>query len=288
MGQVYRALVAFPIATFTLTVVSDIVFLQTSNLLWLHFSEWLLFAGLVVGVVAAIYLDIICLVWRSRPLRRVHPPRSDRVEKAIWPDYALSSHVAARGLAFTNGSAMPEAYRDGAFVGNRGSWNRNAFKGYKVICVPFVDGKPPVQARDVVTGVMEGDEARGHPVGLSMDGTGALLIADDAGNTVWRVSSTDGTATPEPIPTDRVTADLAETGEAAQPAAPGEPGSTATSQTDVPNAVLPEDGAPAPQAEQLSDSRAAMVGRFSVLSVSQPWCRPPPVVACVSVYRTCV
>src|SRR3546814_6773295 len=68
---------------------------------------------------------------------RVHPPRPDLVERAIVPDYALSSHVAALGLAFTNGSAMPEAYANGAFIGEHGSWNRNFFNGYKVVYVPF-------------------------------------------------------------------------------------------------------------------------------------------------------
>ncbi len=180
---------------------------------------------------------------------RVHPPRPDLVEKAISPDYALSSHVAALGLAFTNDSAMPEAYRNGAFVGNRGSWNRTAFNGYKVIYVPFTDGKPSGQAQDVVTGFLEGDEARGRPVGLAIDGTGALLIADDAGNTVWRVSSADGAVTPEPIPTDRVTVAPAGAGEAAQPTPPTEPGGAAPSQTDIAPAVSPEDGAPSPQSE---------------------------------------
>src|SRR5690606_9169397 len=118
---------------------------------------------------------------------RVHPPRPDLVETAIAPDYALSSHVAALGLAFPDDSAMPEPYANGAFVGNRGSWNRNAFNGYKVIYIPFEDGRPAGMAQDVVTGFLDGDEARGRPVGLAIDGTGALLIADDAGNTVWRV-----------------------------------------------------------------------------------------------------
>jgi glucose/arabinose dehydrogenase len=121
---------------------------------------------------------------------RVHPPRPDMVEKAIAPDYALSSHVAALGLAFSNGSAMPEPYTNGAFIGEHGSWNRHAFNGYKVIYVPFENGRPAGKARDVVTGFIEGDQARGRPVGVAIDGTGALLIADDAGDTVWRVAAT--------------------------------------------------------------------------------------------------
>lgn len=92
---------------------------------------------------------------------RVRPPRPDLVQKAISPDYALSSHVAALGLAFTNDSAMPEAYRNGEFlVGNRGSWNRNAFNGYKVIYIPFANGRPSGMPQDVVTGFLDGDQTR--------------------------------------------------------------------------------------------------------------------------------
>jgi len=138
--------------------------------------------------------------------RRVHPSRLDMVEKAIVPDYALGSHVAALGMTFTHNSVMPAAYAKGAFVGNHGSWNRNAFSGYKVIFVPFEKGKPAGKAQDVVTGFLDGDRARGRPVGLAMDGTGALLIADDAGNTVWRVAPADGSVTPAPIGTDQVVA----------------------------------------------------------------------------------
>lgn len=173
---------------------------------------------------------------------RVHPPRPDLVEKAIAPDYALSSHVAALGLAFTNDSAMPAAYGDGAFVGNRGSWNRSEFNGYKVVYVPFTDGKPSGAAQDVVTGFLENDQVHGRPVGLAIDSTGALLIADDAGNTVWRVSSSNGAVTPQPLPTDRVTADRAPPAARATPAE----GQTTPSQTDIAPAVSPEDGAPEP------------------------------------------
>lgn len=173
---------------------------------------------------------------------RVHPPRPELVETAIVPDYALSSHVAALGLAFTDDSAMPEAYLNGAFVGNRGSWNRNAFNGYKVIYVPFVDGAPSGMAVDVVTGFLDDDKTRGRPVGLGMDGTGALLIADDAGNTVWRVSAADGSITPEPLPTDRVEADASfSTTATTESAGPAE----TPPQSDIAPAVSPEDGNPA-------------------------------------------
>ena len=180
---------------------------------------------------------------------RVHPPRPDLVENAIAPDYALSSHVAALGLAFSNGSAMPEAYGNGAFVGMHGSWNRTAFNGYKVVYIPFVNGKPSGPAQDVVTGFLDGDRARGRPVGLGIDGTGALLIADDAGNTVWRVSNADGTVTPQPLPTDRVTAAQAPAAETPpSPAgAPADAEPAPPPQTDIAPAVSPEDGAPAPE-----------------------------------------
>lgn len=135
---------------------------------------------------------------------RVHPPRPDLVEKAIVPDYALSSHVAALGMTFTHDSAMPQQYRNGAFVGMHGSWNRSAFNGYKVMYIPFQNGEPSGPAQDVVTGFLDGDKARGRPVGVAIDGTGALLIADDAGDTVWRVAAEDGSVSPQPVPTDPI------------------------------------------------------------------------------------
>ncbi|MCV0393807.1 MAG: sorbosone dehydrogenase family protein [Rhizobiaceae bacterium] len=133
---------------------------------------------------------------------RVKPERPDMVEQAIVPDYALSSHVAALGMTFAARSALPERYRGGAFVGEHGSWNRDQFNGYKVIFIPFENGEPAGMAEDVVTGFIEGDQAYGRPVGVGIDGTGALLIADDAGNTVWRVAAADGSVTPEPVGTD--------------------------------------------------------------------------------------
>jgi len=135
---------------------------------------------------------------------RVHPPREDMVEKATKPDYALSSHVAALGLGFSLNSALPAPYSNGAFVGEHGSWNRNAFNGYKVVFIPFENGHPSGKAQDVVTDFIKGDEARGRPVGIGIDGTGALLVADDAGNTVWRIGAADGSVTPQPIGTDQM------------------------------------------------------------------------------------
>jgi glucose/arabinose dehydrogenase len=121
---------------------------------------------------------------------RVHPQRPDLVQKAIPPDYALSSHVAALGLVFNTGTGLTDKYRGGAFVGEHGSWDRGKFNGYKVVYVPFTDGKPSGKAEDVVTGFLNDQEqARGRPVGVAIDKTGALLIADDVGNTVWRVTA---------------------------------------------------------------------------------------------------
>jgi glucose/arabinose dehydrogenase len=120
---------------------------------------------------------------------RVQPQRPDLVEKAIVPDYSLSSHVAPLGLVFYTADSLPQKYRGGALVGEHGSWDRRIFNGYKVVFVPFSGGHPSGKAEDVVTGFLDADQhARGRPVGLAVDKTGALLIADDVGNTVWRVS----------------------------------------------------------------------------------------------------
>jgi glucose/arabinose dehydrogenase len=121
---------------------------------------------------------------------RVQPQRPDLVAKAIVPDYALSSHVAPLGLVFDTGDGLPAHYTGGAFVGEHGSWDRPVLNGYKVVFVPFTDGKPSGTAEDVVTGFLDSrGNAHGRPVGLALDKTGALLIADDVGNTVWRVTS---------------------------------------------------------------------------------------------------
>ena len=121
---------------------------------------------------------------------RVRPQRPDLVATALQPDYALSSHVAPLGLVFVSSPALPADYQSGAFVGEHGSWDRFPMNGYKVIYVPFKDGRPTGPAKDVVTGFLSNDNhARGRPVGLAIDNKGALLIADDLGNTIWRVSA---------------------------------------------------------------------------------------------------
>ena len=120
---------------------------------------------------------------------RVQPPRPDMVARAVVPDYALGSHVAALGLAFSDGSQMGGQYPAGAFIGEHGSWNRKPASGYKVVFVPFRDGKPAGLPTDVLTGFLSMDgNAHGRPVGVAFDAKGALLVADDVGNVVWRLA----------------------------------------------------------------------------------------------------
>jgi glucose/arabinose dehydrogenase len=120
---------------------------------------------------------------------RVQPPRPDLVEKAIVPDYALGAHTASLGLVFYRGELFPQRYRGGAFVGQHGSWNRKPVSGYRVIFVPFSGGRPSGKAEDILTGFVDGEEhALGRPVGVAVDGRGALLVADDVGNRIWRVT----------------------------------------------------------------------------------------------------
>jgi glucose/arabinose dehydrogenase len=128
--------------------------------------------------------------WGRHVDARVSPPRPDLVARAIIPDYALGNHVAPLGLVFSTGTLLPENFRSGAFVGQHGSWNRVPRSGYNVVFVRFADGRPVGEPIDVLTGFVdeEEDEAFGRPVGVAMDRQGALLVADDVGNTVWRVA----------------------------------------------------------------------------------------------------
>jgi glucose/arabinose dehydrogenase len=120
---------------------------------------------------------------------RVSPQRPDLVAKAIVPDYALGAHTASLGLTFNTGNLFPPSFAGGAFIGQHGSWNRKPRNGYKVIFVPFTDGKPSGKPQDILTGFLDNDgNARGRPVGVKIDKQGALLVADDVGNTVWRVT----------------------------------------------------------------------------------------------------
>jgi glucose/arabinose dehydrogenase len=119
---------------------------------------------------------------------RVEPANPDLVAAARVPDYALGPHTASLGLIFYRSDALP-GYRGGAFITQHGSWNRKPPSGYRVIFVPFSAGRPDGVAREVLTGFLTDDgDAQGRPVGLAVDATGALLVADDVGNTVWRVS----------------------------------------------------------------------------------------------------
>ena len=120
---------------------------------------------------------------------RVQPPRPDLVQKAMAPDYALGAHTASLGLTFNTGKLFPPEMANGAFIGQHGSWNRKPRSGYKVIFVPFRDGKPSGPPQDILTGFLnDRGEAQGRPVGVRLDKQGALLVADDVGNTVWRVT----------------------------------------------------------------------------------------------------
>jgi len=120
---------------------------------------------------------------------RMQPQRPDLVAKAIVPDYALGSHTAALGLCFSDGADLGERYAHGVFIGQHGSWNRDPRAGYRVIFVPFVDAKPSGMPIEVLSGFLSAaGEAQGRPVGVVIDKKGALLVADDVGNAVWRVT----------------------------------------------------------------------------------------------------
>ena len=120
---------------------------------------------------------------------RITPPRPDLVAKAIAPDYAVGAHTASLGLAFYQGNLLPKEFAGGAFVGQHGSWNRKPRSGYKVIFVPFANGMPSGAPVDVLTGFLNADgDAQGRPVGVAVDRAGALLVADDVGNTIWRLT----------------------------------------------------------------------------------------------------
>jgi glucose/arabinose dehydrogenase len=120
---------------------------------------------------------------------RVKPQQPDLVARALVPDYALGAHTASLGLAWSAGNRLPDTYRNGMFVGQHGSWNRRPRSGYDVIFVPFANGKPSGEPLPVLTGFVTDDgDALGRPVGVAIDRQGALLVADDVGNTIWRVA----------------------------------------------------------------------------------------------------
>ncbi|MFN3571299.1 MAG: PQQ-dependent sugar dehydrogenase, partial [Polaromonas sp.] len=121
---------------------------------------------------------------------RVTPQRPDLVAKSLVPDYALGAHVAPLGMVFAEGNTLPSSLASGVFVGLHGSWNRKPLSGYKVVFVPFTGSKPSGKPVDVLTGFVSPDgKAYGRPVGVAIDKRGALLVADDVGNVIWRVSA---------------------------------------------------------------------------------------------------
>ena len=127
--------------------------------------------------------------WGQHVDTRVEPQAPELVAKAIKPDYALGNHVAPLGLTFTEGTSLPGTYYNGAFIGLHGSWNREPLSGYKVVFVAFSSGEPVGPPLDVLTGFVDAEgNAQGRPVGVAIDGSGALLVADDVGNVVWRVT----------------------------------------------------------------------------------------------------
>jgi glucose/arabinose dehydrogenase len=127
--------------------------------------------------------------WGRHVDQRVQPGRPDLVAKAVVPDYALGNHVAPLGLATSEGAQLGERFASGMFVGLHGSWNRKPKSGYKVVFVPFAAGRPQTPMVDVLTGFLnDREEAQGRPVGVALDARGGLLVADDVGNVIWRVS----------------------------------------------------------------------------------------------------
>lgn len=130
---------------------------------------------------------------------RVQPQKPELVRTAVTPDYALGSHVAPLGLSFASGTGFP-GYAQGAFIGEHGSWNRRNLVGYKVSFVPFASGRPAGKPKDFVTGFIKDGRARGRPVGVTYDpARGALWIADDLSNTVWRVTASQSVALASPV-----------------------------------------------------------------------------------------
>ena len=128
--------------------------------------------------------------WGRTVDERVELPRPDLVARALQPDYALGSHVAALGLVHAERTALPPPFRNGMFIGLHGSWNRRPLAGYKVVFVAFENGRPRGEPVDVLSGFLDArDRAQGRPVGVALDAGGALLVADDVGNVIWRVAA---------------------------------------------------------------------------------------------------
>ena len=137
--------------------------------------------------------------WGQHVDKRAHPPRPDMVARAIRPDYGLGPHGGTLGLTFATGNALGPRFASGAFIGQHGSWNRSRRNGYRVIFVPFANGKPSGMPVVVIGGFLApSGNSYGRPVGVQVDKKGALLVADDAGNAVWRVTAAAALAPPRP------------------------------------------------------------------------------------------
>jgi glucose/arabinose dehydrogenase len=138
--------------------------------------------------------------WGKNVDDRVQPQNPAAVAKAITPDYALGGHTAALGMTFDEASKLPAPYKGGAFIGLHGSWNRSNLEGYRVVFLAFKDGKPQGMPVDVLHGFLQGDGdiSHGRPVGVTFDQTGALLVADDAGNAIWRVTGANAVSEAKP------------------------------------------------------------------------------------------
>lgn len=181
-----------------------LAFEPTSNMLWAVVNERdELGAELVPDYLTSVkegaFYGWPYSYWGQHVDPRVHPQKPDLVKSAIAPDYGLGSHVAPLGLSFASGTGFP-GFAQGAFIGEHGSWNRQHLAGYKVSFVPFAGGRPAGKPRDFVTGFIKDGRARGRPVGVTYDAArGALWIADDLSNTVWRVTGPAPLALASPV-----------------------------------------------------------------------------------------
>jgi glucose/arabinose dehydrogenase len=181
-----------------------LAFEPTSNMLWAVVNERdELGAELVPDYLTSVkegaFYGWPYSYWGQHVDPRVHPQKPDLVKSAIAPDYGLGSHVAPLGLSFASGTGFP-GFAQGAFIGEHGSWNRQHLAGYRVSFVPFAGGRPAGKPRDFVTGFIKDGRARGRPVGVTYDAArGALWIADDLSNTVWRVTGPAPLALASPV-----------------------------------------------------------------------------------------
>ncbi len=181
-----------------------LAFEPTSNMLWAVVNERdelgaELVPDYLTSVKESAFYGWPYSYWGQHVDPRVHPQKPDLVKSAIAPDYGLGSHVAPLGLSFASGTGFP-GFAQGAFIGEHGSWNRQHLAGYKVSFVPFAGGRPAGKPRDFVTGFIKDGRARGRPVGVTYDAArGALWIADDLSNTVWRVTGPAPLALASPV-----------------------------------------------------------------------------------------